>query len=64
VITLEDCVAFCSANPEMVNDWAYCENLSMVMAYARAHTAAICANDNQMLRRNSPDDDHNFHVAA
>ncbi len=64
MITLEDCAAFCAAKPEMVNDWAHCENLTMVMAYARAHNAVLCANDSQMLSGPSPADDHNFRVAA
>lgn len=64
MITLEDCAAFCDANPEKVNDLARCENLTMVMAYARAHNAMLCANDSQILSRPSPADDRNFRVAT
>ena len=64
MITLEDCAAFCAANPEMVNDWAHCENLTMVMAYARAHHAMLSANDSQMLSGPSPADNSNYRVAA
>lgn len=44
MITVNDCEAFCDANPDWVHELACRECLAMVPAYARAHELAICAN--------------------
>lgn len=45
MITIEDCEAFCEADPGWVSELACRECLTMVPAYARAHEALRCAND-------------------
>ena len=64
MVNLEDSAAFCAAKPEMVNDWARCENLAMVMAYAGKHNVQPSANDSQMLVMPATADDRNFRTAA
>lgn len=64
MVTLEDCAALCAANPAQVNDWAHCENLTMVLAYADDRSAMLCANDSQMLSGPSPAVTQNFRIAA
>lgn len=48
MITIEDCAAFCEADPGWVSELACREGLTMVEAYARAHEATLCANDRRM----------------
>lgn len=48
MITIEDCEAFCDADPTWVSELACRECLTMVPAYARAHEATLCANDFHM----------------
>lgn len=48
MITIEDCEAFCDADPTWVGELACRECLTMVQAYARAHEATQCANDFQI----------------
>lgn len=50
MITIEDCEAFCDADPSWVKELACRECLTMVQAYARAHETTLCANDFQMVR--------------
>lgn len=45
MITIDDCQAFCEADPGWVSELAGRECLTMVQAYARAHEATLCAND-------------------
>jgi hypothetical protein len=45
MITIEDCKAFCDANPDYASQLACEECLGMVQAYALAHEAVSCAND-------------------
>lgn len=42
MITIEDCEAFCDADPDVVHEVACRECLGMVQAYARAHEARLC----------------------
>lgn len=44
MITIEDCEAFCEADPGWVGELACRECLTMVQAYARAHETTQCAN--------------------
>ena len=48
MITIEDCEAFCDANPNWVSELACRECLTMVPAYAHAHEMTLCANDFRM----------------
>jgi hypothetical protein len=48
MITIEDCKAFCDADPASVDALACREHLPMVGAYALAHQATVCANDGRM----------------
>lgn len=48
MITIEDCRAFCDADPARVDELACREHVPMVQAYALAHQATLCANDHQM----------------
>jgi hypothetical protein len=43
MITVNDCEAFCDADPSWVHELACRECLTMVPAYARAHEAALCS---------------------
>lgn len=45
MITLDDCAAFCEADPEMVDEIAHREHLCMAVAFARAHGRTLCANE-------------------
>lgn len=48
MIRIEDCEAFCDANPDWVRELACRECLTMVQAYAHAHEMTVCANELQM----------------
>lgn len=44
MITIEDCEAFCEAEPAVVRELACSERLTMVQAYALAHEAKRCSS--------------------
>lgn len=43
MITIDDCEAFCEADPALVSELACRESLTMVQAYALAHEVRQCA---------------------
>jgi hypothetical protein len=45
LITLDDCDAFCEAEPELVESLASQQQLAMVMAFACAHGYAAGASE-------------------
>ena len=45
MITLDDCDAFCEAEPELVESLASQQQLAMVMAFACAHGYAAGASE-------------------
>ena len=54
MITIEDCEAFCDADPNWVSELACRECLTMVQAYASAHEMTVCANDFHMVPPEAP----------
>lgn len=48
MITLDDCEAFCDADPNSVHEVACRECLGMVQAYARAHGSIGHASEIEM----------------
>lgn len=51
MITLEDCAAFCDADPRWVHEMACRDAMPLISAYACAHAATVSANDEAMLIR-------------
>lgn len=44
MITIDDCEAFCEADPALVSELACRESLTMVQAYALAHEVRQCGS--------------------
>ena len=51
MITVDDCAAFCDAEPGRVHEVACREGLPLISAYARVHAMTVCVRQPVLTER-------------
>ncbi len=55
MITIEDCAAFCDADPRWVSQLARKESLGPIPAYAQAHALIVQSSFSAVIKKQAPE---------